>query len=146
MVIWHLTYWLSSVVESNDIDQHIVYERRLGPGYRFLVRAVVFIISAAFFLFAGMTWVKLEHSQNTTEVLKLDSIIEAEIRQQDEELRIAGKEFLKNNRPYDDNGIRNPEWVQYLDNQRAIARARANGATLSEKSTYLLSKIKRVWD
>jgi len=133
-------------MQENNPDKHVVYERRLGPGYRFLVRAVVFILSATFFTFAGMTWVKLEHSQNTTEVLKLDSVIEAEIRKQDEELLAEGKTFLKHNRPYDANGSPTRKWLRYLDRQRTIARARANGATLSEKATYLYRQVERVWD
>jgi len=131
--------------EQTQADELIVHEKRLGPGYRFAVRAITFFIFGAFMLFAGATWVKLEVSENTTEVLKLDSVVESEIRKQNEILLEEGKEWLKHNRAYVD-GKPTPEWLQYLERQRAIARARSNRTTFTEKSTYLWDRITRVWE
>ena len=131
----------------NDPDHLVVHRKEMGPGYRFLVRSVVYVVSALFFAFAGMTWVKLEQSQGTTEVLKIDSIVEAEVRQRDEELLTKGKALIRKlGRVYDDNGNPHPDWVQHLKYQRAIARARSNNATVGERATYVLAQVKRVWE
>lgn len=133
--------------QNNEPDHHILHERRLGPGYRFAIRSVVFIIFGTFMLFAGATWVKLEQSESNSEVLKLDSIAETEIRKRDEELRAEGKALiLKLGRIYDDDGNPHPEWVQFLKRQRAIARARSNDSTIGERATDMFDKIKRVWE
>lgn len=134
-------------IKKEDLpDTLVVHEKRLGPGYRFAVRAVVYIFSAVFFMFAGMTWVKLEHSENDTIILKQDSIVEAEIRRQDELLLEEGKALIKKlGNVYDADGNPKPEWVQFIKRQRAIARARSNNATVSERATYMHEKIREVW-
>lgn len=124
----------------------VVHEKRLGPGYRFAIRAITFMVFGIFMLFVGATLVKLEQSESNTEILSIDSIVEAEIRNQSEEIREEGEALIKKlGRVYDDNGKPHPEWVLFLQHQRHLARGRSNRATITERTSYVWERIKRVW-
>lgn len=115
------------------------FTAKVGPVLGRLLTWLTYAIVAGAFFLIGATYYKLDIEESTGERLQIDSRVAQTETDITNERKAVIDEWLKNNDPVMPDGSPNPEWLQLMANERAIARGRGDQTSLVRKATQLFT-------